>query len=140
MVRGSRFGVRGSGSRFMVRGSGSRFAGLTLAIVSSIWAVVILAAPYAVTHASGESGALRGAAFPYLVGRFVCHQRPDRSFRAWGAQLPVCSRCAGLYFTAPLGALVALTHRRRRRVPNARLRVILVTAALPLAIAWALEA
>jgi hypothetical protein len=37
----------------------------------------------------------------------VCHQRPERSFSLFGAQLPVCARCTGIYAGAALTAVVA---------------------------------
>ena len=43
----------------------------------------------------------------HLLGSYVCHQRPERSFHWWGAQLPVCARCVGLYFGASIGFLAA---------------------------------
>jgi uncharacterized membrane protein len=113
---------------------------VVLVVASWTWAALVLGAPYVVTHDTGESAALRGAALTYLVGRFVCHQRPDRSFHAWGAQLPVCSRCTGLYLAAPFGAMAALTPRLCRRIRHQRLRFVLLTAALPMGVAWALEA
>jgi hypothetical protein len=95
-------------------------------------------APYVATHVRGDGAASRLTALTYLAGRFVCHQRAERSFHAWGAQLPVCARCAGLYFAAPVGAIAAL--RRRSRSPAPRLRLVLIGAALPLLLTWALEA
>ncbi len=35
----------------------------------------------------------------------VCHQRPERTIQLLGADMVVCSRCAGLYAGAMLGAL-----------------------------------
>jgi uncharacterized membrane protein len=95
-------------------------------------------APYVAVHFRGEGAASRLTAVTYLAGRFVCHQRPDRSFHAWGAQLPVCARCAGLYFAAPVGAIAAL--RRRSWGRGRRLRLVLIGAALPLLLTWTLEA
>jgi hypothetical protein len=43
----------------------------------------------------------------------ICHQRPERSFFTGTVQWPVCARCSGLYLGAPIGALLALTLRRR---------------------------
>lgn len=36
----------------------------------------------------------------------VCHQRLERTLVLAGARMPVCSRCAGLYLGAALGALL----------------------------------
>jgi uncharacterized membrane protein len=115
-----------------------RTLAVALALVSSFWAVALLGAPYAASRGGGSD--IRPAtAFVYLLGRFVCHQRSDRSFHVGTVQLPVCSRCTGLYLSAPFGALLALTPRPRR-VGYRRLRVVLLAAALPLAIAWLIEA
>jgi uncharacterized membrane protein len=53
----------------------------------------------------------------YLVGGFLCHQRPERSFFLWGSQMPVCARCTGIYFAAALGAIV---WSARRSEPSSR--------------------
>jgi uncharacterized membrane protein len=42
----------------------------------------------------------------YVVGSFVCHQRPERSFHLWAHQMPVCARCTGIYAGAALTALL----------------------------------
>lgn len=83
----------------------------------------------------------------FTLGHVVCHQRPERSFFSCGRQWPVCGRCAGLYFGAALGAVLALAFGRR--LPRlgdtspdraaARWRRILVAAALPTAALWAIE-
>src|ERR1019366_3025402 len=39
--------------------------------------------------------------------RAVCHQIPERCLSIAGAPMPVCARCAGIYF----GALAALVSR-----------------------------
>jgi uncharacterized membrane protein len=36
----------------------------------------------------------------------VCHQRPERSFMLFGAQVAVCVRCVGIYAGAALGSLL----------------------------------
>ena len=41
----------------------------------------------------------------YLVGSMVCHQLPGRSFHWFGAKLPVCARCSGLYLGAAIGVV-----------------------------------
>jgi uncharacterized membrane protein len=52
----------------------------------------------------------------------VCHQLPERSYRLWGAQMPVCARCAGIYFGAAVAALAAATRRVRSSESAARRR------------------
>jgi uncharacterized membrane protein len=64
------------------------------------WAGLLALAPAA-------PAALAGAV--YAAASLVCHQQPERSFHAWGAQLPVCARCAGIYAGAAVVALAFLT-------------------------------
>ena len=57
--------------------------------------------------------------------------------------MPVCARCAGLYFGGAAGALAALAWvsaaRRPPRLPLGRARIGVVACAVPTAAAWALE-
>ena len=73
--------------------------------------------------------------FPF--GRFICHQRPERSFFSNGHQLAVCARCTGLYagsaLAAPFGVIAASS------LAGARARRVLMVAAAPTAITWSLE-
>ena len=125
-----------------VRVTGPRLAGVFL-IVAVVWAASLIAAPYLTTHHSAQRSSLRTAVLVYVLGSIVCHQLPARSFHTWGVQLPVCTRCVGLYASAPLGAALALvwgTGRSRRvRFPMADatwLRALLVVAALPTLVTW----
>jgi uncharacterized membrane protein len=43
----------------------------------------------------------------YSTGSFICHQRPDRSFRLWAFQMPVCARCTGIYVGGAFTAMAA---------------------------------
>jgi hypothetical protein len=57
----------------------------------------------------------------YFIGSLICHQRPERSFHVWGAQFPICARCAGIYGGAVAGAVTGLvrgeaTQRFRKSV------------------------
>jgi uncharacterized membrane protein len=72
----------------------------------------------------------------YLAGSVLCHQLPARSFFLWGAQMPVCARCMGIYAGAAVIAIVATV--RALRPPSADTgvgpydkRAALVLAALP---------
>ena len=73
--------------------------------VSIVWAALLVVVPFAASqpHVSAMAAAVIAAI--YTVGSLVCHQLPERSYRLWGAQMPVCARCAGIYLGAALAAL-----------------------------------
>ena len=66
--------------------------------------------------------------------RLVCHQHADRCLTIAGATMPVCARCAGIYF----GGFAALLLRVPDRPLSAR-RWLIAAAAL-MALDWASEA
>jgi uncharacterized membrane protein len=104
-----------------------RAARFAFVVLTSIWIVLLLAAPAAALGVSAS-------ALTYAFGSAICHQRPERSFHIGGAQLPVCARCFGLYAGAALGALIGgLT----LTVPG--LRRGLMVAAVPTAVTWSGE-
>jgi hypothetical protein len=74
---------------------------------SAVWLAAVLTAPHGL-DAEPRTGARLAAATVYVAGRFICHQKPDRSFTSAGHPLPVCARCTGIYAAAPLGCLLAL--------------------------------
>jgi hypothetical protein len=80
---------------------------VALVAASVAWAVLLVAVPFFASrdHASGPVSLAIVAV--YAIGGFVCHQLPERSYRLWNAQMPVCARCAGIYFGAAIGALAA---------------------------------
>ena len=92
-----------------------------LAIAAGLWFLLLLAAP--------------AAMFP--AGRFICHQRPERSFFVSGRQMPVCARCTGLYAGAAVAAPFALL--AASSIASGRARRALLVSALPTAITWLLE-
>ena len=53
---------------------------------STLWCLAIFAAP------------LAGQSWLYDFFSKICHQDPARSWRLFGHQLPVCIRCASIYF------------------------------------------
>lgn len=44
----------------------------------------------------------------YLIGHFTCHQRSDRSFFINNNQMPICSRCLGIYLGMTCVFILAL--------------------------------
>lgn len=71
------------------------------------WVVLLFAATYTSSAAAHGDAAYAGATLVYLLSSLICHQRPERSFHLWGAQLPVCARCLGVYAGAACSAIVA---------------------------------
>ena len=74
---------------------------------SATWAAALPASVYAGTRAHVPSLVALLVAGVYAVGSIVCHQRPERSFHLWGAQMPVCARCTGIYMGAALASLLS---------------------------------
>ena len=76
----------------------------------------------------------------YEVGSLVCHQLSNRSFHLWGAQMPVCARCTGLYVGAAAAALTAARmDRATGRLVWDHARRWLLVAVTPTAITLAYE-
>jgi uncharacterized membrane protein len=76
----------------------------------------------------------------YEAGSLVCHQLPNRSFHVWGAQMPVCARCTGLYVGAAAAALTATRmDRAAQRQVWDRARELLLIGATPTALTLAFE-
>jgi len=59
---------------------------LALLAGSTLWCLSIIAAP------------LVGASALYQFFSLICHQDPGRSWHILGEPLPVCIRCASIYF------------------------------------------
>jgi uncharacterized membrane protein len=113
----------------------------TLLLASTLWAATLIAAPYVVGHVPEDRPELRAAAVVYALASFICHQRPERSFRFWGVQVPVCARCEGLYLAAPIGiaGLIAVRHRYSRAIQSRSTwrRVVVAASVLTiLTLAW----
>ena len=113
--------------------------GFTMLTLS--WLGLLVTVPLLATR--GNSGAAALSNVTYLVGSFVCHQRPDRSFYIDGGQMPVCARCSGLYLGAAIGAVLAgLCLRRSSRVPrqaSPTLRWLVLAAAVPVGLSVVAE-
>ncbi len=117
-----------------------RVARASVPVAAVVWATLIVAAPWSDEMPAAGGAARLVAAGTYLAGATVCHQRPDRSFHAHGAQWPVCARCSGLYLSAAAGVVAAwVLGRRRLAIRFATWRTILLAAALPTAVTLVLE-
>jgi hypothetical protein len=108
---------------------------------AAAWAALLVAAPFLASRAHASPLASALILGVYGVGSAVCHQLPERSYRLWTAQMPVCARCAGIYFGAVAGAIAgALRTARAVRDPGPNVapsvgRVRRVRLALALAVA-----
>src|SRR6266545_3773976 len=98
-----------------------RYAQIALGLGIALWVALLFLAP--------------GVLFP--IGRYICHQRPDRSFFIHGHQMAVCARCTGLYVGAAVAVPFALL--AAYALSTSRARRILAIAALPTLITWSLE-
>lgn len=109
-------------------------------LLTLIWPAALLAAPWLGSDERSGPVAVRIAAGLYVLGGVLCHQRPERSFHLWGAQLPVCARCAGIYLGAPLGAAAILAWTRRRAIrvsrPASWLALAAIAAPALATVAW----
>jgi uncharacterized membrane protein len=109
---------------------------VALAAGAVAWAAAVLLAPFAL--ASPAPLASAAAAMFYDAAGLICHQRPERSFHLAGVQLPVCARCAGLYWSAAAGVLAGWLSLPKE-LPARTLRLVLGLAALPTAATVAVE-
>ncbi|HZP47560.1 MAG TPA: DUF2085 domain-containing protein [Vicinamibacterales bacterium] len=76
-------------------------------LAAPTWVALIALGPVLATRVHAAGPAHAAALAVYFVGSLVCHQKPERSFHAWGAQLPVCARCTGIYVGAAASVLAA---------------------------------
>ena len=120
--------------------------GLVLGV--SAWTAALAAAPFVLAGRDRPGVAVSASGLVYVLGGMVCHQHPSRTFHPWGAPMPVCARCAGLYAGATLGAVAGLLvaylqrWRRLRNTSGESLgawRIGLVLAAAPTAATFTLE-
>ena len=102
------------------------FVGAALA-----WAVLLVAVPFVASRSHATSLGTAIVVAVYGIGSFVCHQLPERSWRLWTAQMPVCARCSGIYGGAAAASVLLLAGRIRGSVQTHRARIALALAALP---------
>ena len=76
-------------------------------LISSLaWAACIPLTAYAASRPDASTLVYGFAVAAYGVGHLICHQLPARSFHLWGAALPVCARCTGIYVGAAAASVV----------------------------------
>lgn len=104
---------------------------------SLLWSGALPAAAAAASTGAGPAAWL--VPLVYGIGHVVCHQRPERSF-TWGdVAWPVCARCSGIYFGATLGALLGLIVPLGLVASPARVRLWLVSSAMPVVLTLVYE-
>ena len=98
---------------------------------SVAWAAALPLTSFAASRPAPAHAWYAFAFAVYAAGSAVCHQRPERSFHLWSAQMPVCARCTGIYIGAALAAIVAAARSRQRSIDHPR--IVLLLSALPTA-------
>jgi len=103
-----------------------------LVALAVAWVGALLVAVFLASRRSLSLPLYALSAAVYHIGSLVCHQLPERSFYFWGAQMPVCARCTGLYIGAAATALAAARMRPpfQHRVWH-RARQLVFMGALP---------
>lgn len=103
------------------------------AAAAVVWFGSLLAAPYAASHLEAGSPWRVPGLVTYVIGSFICHQRPERSFHLAATPLPVCARCMGIYVGAAIVAFAAMAVRPTRdaRCDLQKPRLVLLVAAVP---------
>ena len=101
-----------------------------LALTAIIWVALLILAPALPVPIAGML---------YALGSRICHQRPERSFHLFAAQLPVCARCAGIYGGAAVGLLLTLSASIRERLFPFSPRMLLAAGGLPTLLTLILE-
>jgi Predicted membrane protein (DUF2085) len=92
-------------------------------IASVAWAALLPLTAFAASRTEGTSIVYGFALTAYGVGHLICHQLPGRSFHLWGAALPVCARCTGIYLGAAAASVVlGLSGRLSSEARSVRLR------------------
>jgi len=97
------------------------------------WAALLVAVPFIASRAHATSPGSVLVVAVYGIGSLVCHQLPERCWRLWTAQMPVCARCTGIYLGAAIAALMSAVFRSPERLALRvrAARVLLALAALP---------
>jgi uncharacterized membrane protein len=106
---------------------------LLMALAAVAWLALVIAAPALPVPIAGVM---------YLAGSLICHQLPERSFHLFGAQLPVCARCLGIYAGVAIGLsahAVGFQIVKTGAASIRRLRVALLAGVAPTVVTVALE-
>lgn len=108
----------------------------TFTAAAIVWASALILGAFIASRPDVGSLAYLVSVAIYRVGSLVCHQRPERSFHLWGAQLPVCARCVGIYAGALVAAVAAATisNQRDRDPVIKRPMLAVMLAAFPTAL------
>jgi uncharacterized membrane protein len=100
------------------------------------WAVCIPLTAFAASRPDAASFVYGLAVAAYSIGHLICHQLPARSFHLWGASLPVCARCTGIYLGAAAASVFGLARWRlssEARSAKEDARIVLLLAFVPTA-------
>jgi len=113
-------------------------------LISSVtWAACLPLTAFAASRPDAASLVYGLAVAAYSIGHLICHQLPARSFHLWGAAMPVCARCTGIYLGAA-AASVGFGLARWRLSSEARsakedARIVLLAALVPTAVTLVFE-
>ena len=80
--------------------------------------MILPLAPYLASRPHASPAGTAFVVAVYGIGGLICHQLPERSYRLWTAQMPVCARCAGIYFGAAIAAIALAAAPLKRRPAN----------------------
>jgi uncharacterized membrane protein len=106
---------------------------------SAVWAAILPLAAFAASRPNGTSLEYTFALSAYAIGHAICHQLPARSFHMWGASLPVCARCTGIYVGAAVAAMAAWVRPNAVGLTASRARRWLLAALVPTAMTLVYE-
>ena len=107
---------------------------MTLLLGAALWCALITAEPWL---AQGGPAMRKIAALITLFFSPVCHQQAARCWTVGGHPMPVCARCAGIYWGFLVGLLMASWLRWRTSPPLPR--IWLFIAAIPITVEFMLE-